>query len=51
MENIITVEELIEKLELEYPDKQPRKELSGYEQGKLVGAQQVIDYIKLVCNG
>jgi len=51
MENIkpiITVEDILEMLDAEYPDKQPMKELSAYEQGKLVGCREIIEHIRSV---
>jgi len=36
-------DELINALKKDFPDVIPRKELSGYQQGKLVGHQEVIE--------
>ena len=46
MENIITAEGILEKLQSEYIDKQPMKELTPYEQGILVGCQTIIQHIE-----
>ena len=43
---VITLEDVIEMLDKEYPDKQPMKELRAYEQGKLVGCRMVIEHMK-----
>jgi len=46
IEPVILAEDVLKKLEEMYPDKQPRKELTQFEQGKLIGCQEVIDYIR-----
>ena len=45
---VITMEDVLELLDREYPDKQAMKELTGYEQGKLVGARMVIEHIRSI---
>lgn len=42
----IITDKLIECLERDFPDKIPRKQLSDYEFGRLVGNQEVIDKLK-----
>ena len=42
----IISDKLIECLERDFPDKIPRKQLSDYEFGRLVGNQEVIDKLK-----
>ncbi len=48
MKTIITAEELLDVLVKEYPEMLPRKEVSSYDMGKLVGIQGVIDHIRLL---
>lgn len=43
---IITAEDVLEKLKEEYPDKQPMKELTPYEQGVLVGCKMVVQHVE-----
>lgn len=42
----IITDKLIECLELTFPDKIPRKQISEYEFGRLAGIQEVIDKLK-----
>lgn len=39
----VITNELIECLQRDFPDKIPRKQLSEFELGKLVGHQEVVD--------
>lgn len=36
----------MQKLEERFPNRLPKKEISSYELGSLVGQQDVIDYLK-----
>lgn len=40
-----TIDVYLDNLELKFPNKLPLKELTAFEQGKLVGHQEVITHI------
>ena len=46
-----TVEELLELLDKEYAFRQPTIELTPFDQGKLAGAYEVIEYLRLKIHG
>lgn len=46
--NNTIIEHYLDNLETRFPDKLPLKELSTFEQGKLVGQQEVIRHIKAI---
>lgn len=45
---INTIDQLLDQLQKNYPDKMRRRCLSDFDQGKYVGHQEVIDQIKRI---
>lgn len=45
---INTIDQLLDHLQKNYPDRMQRRCLSDFDQGKHVGHQEVIDHIKRI---